>query len=140
MDVFTRLLQQHGMKATSQRMAVHTAMMDLVHASADMVYESIVKRGGCRISKASVYSILTELADNGIYARRMSANNKMFFDINTYRHVHLYDSVNHEFLDIEADELLDAVETGLRRRRFKGFKMDDVDVQIICHPTRKRLI
>lgn len=139
-EAFTRQLQAHGMKATAQRLAVHKVMMELVHGSADMVYERLSASGEVKISRTSIYNILSDLADNGIYKRRLSANNKMFFDINTYRHVHLYDSRNHEFMDVEADELLSAVEYGLKRRRFRGYKMDDIDIQIICHPTRKKLI
>ena len=140
METFRKLLKSHDLKATPQRIAVHSAMMDMIHASADMVYEAILKSGACNISQASVYNILSGLADEGIYARRMSANNKMLFDINSYRHIHLYDTRNHELIDVEGDELLAAAEQGLRRRRFRGYKIDDIDIQILCHPTRKKLI
>lgn len=140
MEAFKKLLQSHDLKATPQRIAVHSAMMDMVHASADMVYEAVTKAGECKITQASVYNILSGLADEGIYSRRLSANNKMFFDINSYRHIHLYDTRNHQFLDVEADEMLAAAEQGLRRRRFRGYKIDDIDIQILCHPTRKKLL
>lgn len=140
MEAFKKLLQSHDLKATPQRIAVHQVMMELVHASADTVYEAIVKQGGCKITQASVYNILSGLADEGIYSRRMSSNSKMIFDINAYRHVHLYDTRNHEFMDIEAEELLAAAVQGIRRRRFRGYKIDDIDIQILCHPTRKKLI
>ena len=140
MEAFKKLLQSHDLKATPQRIAVHSAMMVMVHASADMVYEAVTKAGECKITQASVYNILSGLADEGIYSRRLSANNKMFFDINSYRHIHLYDTRNHQFLDVEADEMLAAAEQGLRRRRFRGYKIDDIDIQILCHPTRKKLL
>ncbi len=140
MESFRRLLKSHGLKATPQRVAVHTVMMDMIHASADMVYEAITAAGLCRITPASVYNILSGLADEGIYSRRMSANNKMVFDINPYRHIHLYDTKNHVFMDIEAEALMAAAEQGIKRRRFKGYKIDDIDIQILCHPTRKKLI
>lgn len=140
MDAFRRMLKSHDLKATPQRIAVHGVMMELTHASADMVYEAIVKAGDFRISQASVYNILSGLADEGIYGRRMSANSKMFFDINAHRHVHLYDTRNNEMMDVEADELLAAAEQGIKRRRFRGYKIDDLDIQILCHPTRKKLL
>lgn len=140
MDAFRRMLKSHDLKATPQRIAVHEVMMDLVHASADSVYEAIVKEGKCKITQASVYNILSGLADEGIYSRRMSSNSKMVFDINAYRHVHLYDTRNHELMDIEADELLAAAVQGIRRRRFRGYKIDDIDIQILCHPTRKKIL
>ena len=140
MDAFRRMLKSHDLKATPQRIAVHEVMMNLVHASADSVYEAIVKEGKCKITQASVYNILSGLADEGIYSRRMSSNSKMVFDINAYRHVHLYDTRNHELMDIEADELLAAAVQGIRRRRFRGYKIDDIDIQILCHPTRKKIL
>jgi len=140
MEAFRRMLKSHDLKATPQRIAVHKVMMELIHASADTVYEAIVKEGSCNITQASVYNILSGLADEGIYSRRMSSNSKMIFDINAYRHVHLYDTRNHEFMDIEAEELLNAAVQGIRRRRFRGYKIDDIDIQILCHPTRKKLI
>lgn len=140
LDAFKRQLEARDMKATPQRIAVHTAMMELVHASAESVYEHVTKAGVCSISPVSVYNTLSDMADKGIYARRFSNNNKMYFDINTYRHVHLYDTRNNEFIDVDADELVNLVETGLKGRRFRGYKMDGIDIQITCHPTRKKLI
>ena len=140
LETFKRLLLSHDLKVTPQRIAVHGVMIDKVHASADMVYEALKEDGSCRITLSSVYNILSGLADEGIYARRMSSNNKMYFDINTYRHVHLYDVRNNQLLDVEADELLEQVENGLRRRRFRGYKIEDIDIQILCHPTKKKLI
>lgn len=137
-ESFLRQLKGHGMKVTPQRLAVHRAMMELVHASADMVKQRI--GDSCRISTVSVYGILSELADKGIYSRRMSATNKMFFDIDPRKHVHLYDSRNNEFLDVNDDTLLPLVESGLKGKRFRGYKMDGIDIQIICHPTRKKVL
>ena len=140
MDTFRRLLKSHGLKATPQRIAVHTVMLEMIHASADQVYEAIQRAALCRITKASVYNILSGLADEGIYSRRMGASSKMVFDINPYRHVHLYDTRNNEFMDIEADALLAAAEQGIKRRRFRGYKIDGIDIQILCHPTRKKYL
>lgn len=137
-EKFRKLLKSRNLKATPQRLAVHTAMMELGHASADMVCEKIKERSDVKISVASVYNILSQLAILGIYNYRMSANSKMFFDINTAKHIHLYDIKNHEFKDVEDEKLIEKVEDHFRGRRFKGYRMDDIDIQIICHPTRAR--
>ena len=135
---FRKQLKAHDLKVTPQRLAVHRAMMELIHASADQVREKI--GDGCKISAVTVYSILSELADQGIYSRRMSANNKMYFDIDPRKHVHLYDTRNNEFLDVNDDDLVPLVESGLKGKRFRGYKMDGIDIQILCHPTRKKLL
>lgn len=137
-EAFRKRLKAHGLKVTGQRLAVHGAMMSLIHASAEQVRERI--GSSCRISLASVYNILSELADNNIYSRRLSTNNKMYFDVFPERHVHLYDTRNNEYLDIEGQDLLDTIEAGLKRHRFRGYKIDGFDIQILCHPTRKKLL
>ena len=136
-DEFRTRLKRHGLKATRQRMAVHEAMMALGHASADMVTEEIGRIGTVKVTVASVYNILSQLADLRIYTRRLSANNKMYFDISTLRHIHLYDREHHRYRDIFDDELMELVHSHLKRRRFRGFTVEDIDIQLIARPTRK---
>ena len=140
MEAFSRMLVTYGLKITPQRLAVHKAMLDMVHADADSVYEAVNAGTGCKIARSTVYNILAGLADKGIYARRYSCNGKIVFDINAWRHLHLYDSVTNEFIDIEADDLLQEVSAGLKGHRFRGYHIDDIDIQIICRPTKKRTV
>jgi len=139
LESFKQVLRKHSLKATPQRLAVHEAMMALGHASADMVSEEIEKQGKTRITVASVYNILTQLALLGVYHHRMSSNNKMYFDVNTYRHIHLYDKVNNTYRDIVDDELMALVDEKLSHRRFRGYKVEDVDIQIVCRPSKSRV-
>lgn len=135
-DAFRKSLRDKGLKATPQRLAVHAAMMELGHASADMVVEHMTGHSGTAFSVASVYNTLTMLAERKIYRRRLSSNNKMYFDVNTFPHLHLYDSVNNEYRDIIDDELLNLVDTYLKGRRFRGYKLEAVDIQLVCRPSR----
>ena len=137
LDEFRTRLKRHGLKATRQRLAVHEAMMGLGHASADLVTEEIGRKGSVKVTVASVYNILSHLADIHIYSRRLSANNKMYFDINSFQHVHLYDRENHRFRDLYDEELMDLVKSHLKRRKFRGFTVEDIDIQLIARPTRK---
>lgn len=136
LDEFRTQLRRHNLKATRQRLAVHEAMMGLGHASADMVREALVQQGS-RVTVASVYNILSQLADLRIYGRRLSATNKMFFDVNTYKHIHLYDRENHTYRDLVDDELSTLVNAHLKLRKFKGYSIEDIDIQLIARPTRK---
>ncbi len=137
-EQFKLLLKKHSLKATSQRLAVHEAMMRLGHASADMVTEEIQKEGKAKVTIASVYNILTQLAILGIYDYRMSSNNKMYFDVNTFRHMHIYDRENHVYKDVIDEELLEMVEKHLSRKRFKGFKVEHIDIQLVGVPARRK--
>ena len=137
-EEFKQILKKHSLKATPQRLAVHEAMMEHGHACADMVTEAIAKKGTTKVTVASVYNILTNLAMLGIYDYRLSSNNKMYFDVNTFGHMHLYDKENHVFKDVIDEELLNMIQSYLGRKRFKGYKVESVDIQIIGRPTRKR--
>ncbi len=137
MEEFRDALREHGLKSTPQREAVHEAMSALVHASADMVVDYIAETTKKRISTSSVYNILLALSGAHVYGSRMSSSGKMFFDAVPARHIHLYDPSTDEYRDVVDEELLDMVETHVRHKRFKGLKVDDIDIQLVCHATRK---
>lgn len=134
---FKTRLKTKGLKATPQRIAVHEAMINLGHASADSVCDWITNHSETKVTVASVYNILTQLTLLGFYRHRLSANNKMYFDVNTSTHLHLYDCVSNDYKDIIDEELTDMVETHLKKRRFRGYKVDFIDIQLVCHPTRR---
>lgn len=137
-ETFKTVLRKHSLKATPQRLAVHEAMMRLGHASADMVTEEIQKTGATKVTVASVYNILSSLALLGIYDHRLSSNNKMYFDVNTFRHMHIYDCENHLYRDVMDDALLELVERHLKGRRFKGYKIEHIDIQLVGRPTKRK--
>ena len=137
-EEFKVLLKKHSLKATPQRLAVHEAMMSLGHASADMVTEMITQKGTTKVTVASVYNILTNMATLGVYDYRLSANNKMYFDVNTFKHMHLYDQENHVFKDVIDEELIALIESHLGRKKFKGYKVESIDIQLIGRPSRKK--
>lgn len=135
-EEFRKLLKKHSLKSTQQRLAVHNAMLKLGHASADMVTEEIRSQGTTNVTVASVYNILSQIALLGIYDHRMSANNKMYFDVNTFRHIHLYDYVNNTFKDVIDDDFMDNLDAYFAKKEFKGYRVECVDVQIVCRPSR----
>ena len=101
-------------------------MSDLVHAGADDVAAWIAERGSVRISPASVYNILTLFAELGLYGRRSGRSGKMVFDVRTGPHLHLYD-----------EALMEWMEAHFKGRRFRGYRIDGFEVQLLCHPTRR---
>ena len=137
-EEFKVILKKHSLKATPQRLAVHEAMMSLGHASADMVTEAIKDKDSTKVTVASVYNILTQMAMLGVYHYRMSSNNKMYFDVNTFKHIHFYDQANHSFRDVIDDELVMLIESHLSRKKVKGYKIEGFDIQLIGRPTRKK--
>ncbi len=139
-EQFKNELKSHSLKATPQRLAVHEAMLRLGHASADMVTEEIRKSGSTKVTIASVYNILTHMAVLGIYHHRLSSNNKMYFDVNTFKHFHIYDSENHLYKDVVDNELVELIENHFGKRRFRGYSIDHIDIQLVGRPTKKKRI
>ncbi len=138
MEEFKRILRRHSLKVTPQRVAVHEAMMSLGHASADMVADAIKATDTTKVTVASVYNILTQMAMLGVYQYRLSSNNKMYFDVNTFKHIHFYDQENHVYKDVIDDELVALIESHLGRKKFRGYKLETIDIQLIGRPTRKK--
>ena len=137
-EEFKNILKKHSLKATPQRLAVHEAMISLGHACADMVTEAIKEKGSAKVTLASVYNILTHMAMLGVYNYRLSANNKMYFDVNTFKHIHFYDQDNHVFRDVIDDEVVAMIESHLNKKRIKGYKVESIDIQLVGRPTKKK--
>lgn len=140
MEKFRKILKEEGLKATPQRIAVHEAMMALTHASADSIAEYIAEHSSTEITVASVYNILEQLSSLKIYSFRLSSNNKKYYDIATFDHIHLYDSKSHEYKDILDEEAIRVVESHFKGKKFRGYKIDSIDIQLVAHPTRRAKI
>lgn len=130
-DIRARL-NQCGLKATPQRMRVYAAMCQLGHASADALYHFL---GGdrCTMSLATVYNVLGSLTEAGLLVQRPSFSNKMFFDVNTTPHGHLYLQDTHEIRDFINAPLRQEVEARIRAQLPAGLALDRVEIQVVCH-------
>ena len=138
MQNFKALLKQHRLKATPQRLAVHNVMLQLIHASADQVAAVLKEESELKVSVSSVYNILSQMASLGIYGRRMTTSNVMYFDVNSGSHLHLYDPEKSIFKDIQDPDLLADLEEKIKKHRYRGFRVSSVEVVVICHPPKKR--
>ena len=138
MQKFKALLKQHKLKATPQRLAVHNVMLQLIHASAEQVADVLKEASESKVSVSSVYNILSQMASRGIYGRRLSVDNVMYFDVNPENHLHLYDPQNNIFKDVQDPDLLMEIEERIKRHRYRGFRVSSVEVNVICHPPKKR--
>ena len=63
----------------------------------------------------------------------------MFFDLNTFDHAHFYDIENNTFRDISEDKLISELMEKLSKKRFRGYKVDYIDIQIVGHPSKRPL-
>lgn len=130
---FRAMLKSRGMRATETRMAIHRAMMSLEHATADQVAEWLAKENDVAASVSSIYSVLQQMAVAGIYAYRLSADSKRYFDVCNFSHPHLYDRKNGVYKNLPDEEVREQIVALLKRHRFRGYTIEDIDVQVVCH-------
>ena len=130
-------IKEAGLKATPQRLAIYESMRKLGHASVDMVIEDL-KNSFPTLTVATIYNVLESFVNTGLLTRRFSSNNKMYFDVNTFKHMHLYDQENHVFKDVIDDELIALIESHLGRKKFRGYKIEGIDIQLVGRPTKKK--
>jgi Fur family peroxide stress response transcriptional regulator len=123
-------IQQTGLKATPQRIAVYKEMQNLGHACADMVAENL-KESFPSLTVATIYNVLDSFVEVGLLVKRFSSNNKMYFDVNTYDHVHIYDEQLNAYKDYNDPLLVKMVTDYLNNVEIPNFKFRTVDIQIL---------
>jgi len=125
-----KILRRYGLKSTPQRVAVYAAMRELGHASADMVFQH-ASAGLETLTVATVYNVLESFVQVGLLQRRMSSNNKMYMDVNTYNHCHLYCEETHSYRDYDDPELMLLIHDHFCNKRIRGFDVHRIDVQLV---------
>lgn len=123
-------IQQTGLKATPQRIAVYKEMQNLGHACADMVAENL-KESFPSLTVATIYNVLDSFVEVGLLVKRFSSNNKMYFDVNTYDHIHIYDEQLNAYKDYNDPVLVKMVTDYLNNVEIPNFKFRTVDIQIL---------
>ncbi len=131
---FRAMLKSRGLRVTETRLAVHRAMMALEHACAEDIAAWLQKENDSAASVSSIYNVLLQMATAGIYSYRMSADNRRYFDVCNYAHAHLYDRKNGVYKNLPESIVQETIRTALRQHRFRGYTVEDIDVQVVCHP------
>ncbi|MEF9986612.1 MAG: transcriptional repressor [Bacteroidales bacterium] len=130
MQTIKEKIQHSGLKATPQRIAVYDAMKQLGHASADMVIE-MLKDTFPTLTVATIYNVLESFVVSGLLARRYSSNNKMYFDVNTYEHAHVYDKETNTYSDYNDPQLIKIVMDYLTKKSDFNIAFSNIDIQLI---------
>lgn len=136
MEKFRSILKSKGLKATPQRLAVHEAMLSMIHASADMVLEHIWKNG-LPITAASVYNTLDQLCTIGIYKKLPSTGGKAWYDAFSDTHIHIYDRKRDEYRNLTDDDSASMITSWFKEHQPKGYRIDDIELRLVCHRSRR---
>ena len=98
-------LERHGVTPTPQRLEVAEILLGRPqHLSADQILEQL-RRGGSRVSKATVYNTLKVFSDCGLVRELTVDPDRKFYDSTTHPHHHFYHVGTGELSDIPADEV-----------------------------------
>lgn len=129
MEKIKELIRATGLKVTPQRIAVYQAMQKLGHASPDMIVAQVAETHPT-LTVATVYNILESFEKNGILTRLAGPDVKMYFDISTHQHCHLYCSKTQQYLDYKDPELEQVLVDYLQDKKIDGFKPTSIDLNI----------
>ena len=124
------LFSGKGLKVTPQRIAVYKAMENLGHACAEEVIEKVHETSPT-ITVSTIYNVLDCLAVNHIISRIFTGGNKMYFDVSTHEHHHLYCEEDHQIKDFDDTALTELIREYMCSRKIKGFDLKEVKVQLI---------
>jgi Fur family transcriptional regulator, iron response regulator len=124
-------LQAHGLKPTEQRIRIAELLMSVpTHMTAEQILAA-VRRGGERVSKATVYNTLKVLAQRGLVRQ-----------INLDPERSVYDSTrtpHHHFHDLETGELRDIDPNDIAFSRFPALPEGmEAEVEVVIRLRKKR--
>lgn len=127
----SKLLAEHGLKVTPQRLAVLNALKEIKdHPTADAVKEFVHKKHP-NLALGTVYNILETFCERGITRKVKTDRDFMRYDVEMHHHHHLYcDECDYieNYFDEELDKLLfDYFE----RKQIPDFNIRDINLQII---------
>jgi Fur family transcriptional regulator, peroxide stress response regulator len=129
MKDYSKIIRSKGLKATPQRVAVYKTMEYLGHATPDMVIDGL-RESSLKMTISSVYNVLESFAKVGLLNRLPSQGSKMYFDITTDPHCHIYDKDEQTFSDFEDNKLIEIVEDYISNQSISNFKREGIDIII----------
>ena len=125
-------LSAHGLKPTAQRLRVAELLMTApTHITADQILATL-RRGGERVSKATVYNTLKALAERGLVRQIHLDPERSVYDSTRAPH--------HHFHDLETGELKDIDPRDIEFSRFPALPagMEAEAVEVVIRLRKKR--
>jgi Fur family iron response transcriptional regulator len=101
-----RLLIDHGVKPTQQRVVVAEVLLaQPAHMSAEQIISALAATGS-RISKATVYNTLKALTDSGLIRQIHLDPDRSVYDSTRATHHHFHDVESGTLWDIKPDDIV----------------------------------
>ena len=101
----TAQLLGHGVRPTAQRLQIALLVLDRpCHFSADQLLASL-RKGGQRVSKATVYNTLNLLSSKGVLRAISLDPTRIVYDSTTVVHHHFLNEDTGELMDIDSSQV-----------------------------------
>jgi Fur family peroxide stress response transcriptional regulator len=129
-EIRNKLIEK-GLKVTPQRIVILEAIIKLNnHPNADNIIDYI-RINHPNIATATVYKVLDALVANELIIKVKTEKDVMRYDAVMERHHHLYCSESDRIEDFVDTELNDMIAKYFDKKKIKGFKIEDVKLQIV---------
>ncbi|MDR3218677.1 MAG: transcriptional repressor [Dysgonamonadaceae bacterium] len=119
-----------GLKVTLQRIAVYQALEVLRHACPEDIITETHKVYPT-ITIGTIYNVLECLVENKILTKVMTGDNKMYFDIRSDEHHHLYSAQDHRIEDFDDPYLMEIIRNYLDSKELVDFELAEIKVQLV---------
>jgi Fur family iron response transcriptional regulator len=125
-DAITRLLVDHGLQVTCQRLDIAEFVLSKPqHLSADQILTAMRERGS-RVSKATVYNTMNLFSERGLVRTVEVDPERLYYDSTSKPHHHFFNVDTGELTDIPAEGVRLKVDADLP----SGTETEGVDVVI----------
>ena len=130
MEYIREQLKQKGLKVTPQRIAIYEAVVKLKnHPTAEYILDYI-KKNHPNISVGTVYKVLDSLVENQLLKKVKNEKDVMRYDAVMQQHHHLYCTESERIEDFDDPELNKLITKYFEKEKIKGFKINDITLQI----------
>lgn len=135
-NILIKLLNQHKLKLTPQRIAVYEVLLELDHPDAEEITRA-VKETNPGIARGTIYNVLDLFCEKEIIRKVKTDEGKMRYDAILKKHHHLYDQKStkiYDYIDEDLDELL---ENYFAKKNIKNFNIKEIKLQIVGEKNNK---
>ena len=133
-----KLLYQHQLKITPQRISVYEALMQLDHPDADEIAQ-LVNESNPAIAKGTIYNVLELFCKKDIIRKVKTDQDKMRYDPVLHKHHHLYDEKSTKIYDYVDEKLDNLLERYFAKKNINNFNIKEIKLQIVGEKKKQKL-
>ncbi len=135
MTDFAKLLKEHDLKATFQRMTILSAIESMGHMDVDEIYSQVLKSHPT-LSLATVYKNIITMVEKDVLVEVPIKGKKSKFEISKDEHIHLICTKCGKVMDRELSYMIDKDAHKLAEKN--GFELENSQINLygVCEECR----